>query len=256
MKLNSKKSLSLVLALLCLSSPVMANEGATHTLPEMDWSFSGPFGTYDRAALQRGFLVYRQVCSACHSLKENSYRNLTDLGYTEAQVKAIASEYTVMDGPNDEGEMFERPARPSDKFKLTFANDKAAAAANGGAVPPDLSLIIKARHGGADYVYGVLQGYANPPAGFVLADGQHYNKFMAGNVIAMPKPLTDGAVTYEDGTLQTADQYAKDVTQFLAWAAEPEMEQRKRMGVKVILFLLAFAGIMYAVKKKVWEKVH
>jgi len=233
-----------------------ASEGNAHPLPNVDWSFEGPFGTYDKASLQRGLLVYRQVCSACHSMKRVAYRNLTELGYTEDQVKAIAGEYTVIDGPNDEGEMFERPARPSDHFKSPFANDQAATAANGGALPPDLSLITKAREGGADYVFGVLTGYADAPTGVNILPGQYYNKHMTGNVIKMPPPLMAGAVAYEDGMPQTVEQYAKDVSTFLTWAAEPEMEHRKQMGFKVILFLMAFAGIMYAVKKSIWSKVH
>ena len=203
---------------------------------DIPFSFEGPLGTYDKAALQRGLMVYRNVCSACHSLKRVAYRNLEALGYSEDQIKTIAGEYTVMDGPNDEGEMFERPARPSDRFKSPFANEKAAAAANGGALPPDLSLITKARHGGADYVYSLLTGYAEPPHGMEIAEGKHYNKAMDGNVIAMAAPLSDGAVAYEDGTPQIVSQYAKDVATFLTWAAEPEMEHRKQMGVKVLLF--------------------
>ncbi len=251
-----KKVALTALALCMIGAPVHAAEGHKYPLPDMDWSFEGPFGTYDKAALQRGFLVYKQVCSACHGMKKLYYRHLEALGYSEAQIKTIAAEYTVMDGPNDEGEMFERPARPSDKFKLPYANDKAAMYANGGALPPDMSLIVKAREGGADYVYGVLVGYTNPPEGVVLGNNQHYNKFKSGNIIAMANPLNDGQVTYEDGTPQTADQYAKDVTHFLAWAAEPEMEQRKQMGVKVLIFLAVFAMIMYAVKRKIWEDVH
>lgn len=244
------------LVLMLLTSPAMAAGGEKHPMPQINWSFNGPFGTYDKAALQRGFLVYKQVCSSCHSMNKMSYRNLTALGYNEEQVKTIAAEYTVMDGPNDEGEMFERPARPSDKFKKPFANDKAAMYANNGALPPDLSLITKARHGGANYVFGVLTGYAEPPEGVTLAPGQHYNKVMNGNVLAMAAPLSDGQITYEDGSPQTVEQYAKDVAQFLTWAAEPEMEHRKQMGVKVLIFLVIFAFIMYATKRKVWEKVH
>lgn len=252
-----KKIILTSAAVLALSAPVAhANSGGVKEIIDIPFSFEGPFGTYDKAALQRGLMVYRNVCSACHSMKRVAYRNLEALGYSEAQVKAIAAEYTVMDGPNDEGEMFERPARPSDKFKSPFANDKAATAANGGALPPDLSLITKARHGGADYVYSILTGYAESPHGFEVAEGKHYNKAMDGNVIAMAPPLTDGAVAYEDGTPQTVNQYAKDVATFLTWAAEPELEQRKQMGVKVLLFLFAFAGIMYAVKRQIWKNVH
>lgn len=252
-----KKFILTSLSVLVLASPVaLASEGAVHSLPNVDWSFEGPFGTYDKASLQRGLMVYRQVCAACHSLNRVAYRNLAELGYTEDQVKAIAGEYTVMDGPNDEGEMFERSARPSDHFKSPFANDKAAMAANGGALPPDLSLITKARQGGADYVFGVLTGYSEAPSDMAVLPGQYYNKHMAGNIIKMPPPLTAGAVAYEDGMQQTVEQYAKDVTTFLTWAAEPEMEQRKQMGFKVILFLMAFAAIMYGVKRKIWAKVH
>ena len=256
-----KKTLLTLTAFTLLSSPVMAAEGAKetkHALPEMDWSFNGPFGTYDRAALQRGFLVYKQVCAACHALDKMYYRHLGALGYTDAQIKTIAAEASVTDGPNDEGEMFDRPGRPSDKIKKPFANDKAAMFANNGALPPDLSLITKARHGGANYVYGILTGYEEPPEGVTLMPGQHYNKVKDGHIIAMAPPLVaDGQVPYEDAaTPQTVDQYAKDVAQFLTWAAEPEMEQRKRMGVKVLAFLIVFAGIMYAVKRKVWENLH
>lgn len=246
-------------ALVGVSSPALAAEGhgTKHELPNIDFSFEGPFGTYDKAALQRGFLVYKQVCSACHGLNKLYYRNLEALGYNEGQIKTIAGEYTVMDGPNDEGEMFERPARPSDKFKQPYDNDKLAAYTNNGAVPPDLSLITKARVGGAEYVYGILTGYADAPEGVTLSPGQHYNLYKDGNIIAMAPPLADGAVAYEDPeTPQTADQYAKDVSHFLAWAAEPEMEHRKRMGVKVVLFLAAFAAIMYAVKRRVWSDLH
>lgn len=219
------------------------------------WSFNGIFGTYDRASLQRGFQVYSQVCSSCHSMKHLSYRNLTDLGYNEAQIKTIAAQNTTMDGPNAEGEMFERPMRGSDKFKAPYLNDNQGRYANNGALPPDLSLIAKAREGGPDYVYGILTGYVTPPEGTVLANGQYWNKVMPGNKIAMPPPLNDDAVGYEDESPTTKEQYAKDVSHFLMWAAEPKLEARKRMGIKVILFLMVFAGIMYAVKRKIWRNV-
>ena len=237
-------------------SHVAADSHHTPQLPDEDWSFTGPFGSYDRASLQRGFQVYKQVCSTCHAMKRVSYRNLSALGYSEAQIKTIAGEVTVMDGPDEEGEMFERPGRPSDHFKSPYANDNQAKASNGGALPPDLSLIVKARQGGANYIYGILTGYETPPAGFELAPGQHFNKYMTGNKIAMPPPLVEGAVAYEDGTPTTVAQYAHDVSTFLAWAAEPEMEVRKQTGIKAILFLLVFAGIMYAVKRKIWARVH
>ena len=253
-----KKVILTSAAIVALYAPAShAAEGnGVKEIIDVPFAFEGPFGTYDKAALQRGLMVYRNVCAGCHSLKRVAYRNLEALGYSEGQIKAMAAEYTVMDGPNDEGEMFERPARPSDKFKSPFANDKAAAANNGGALPPDLSLITKARHGGADYIYSLLTGYAEAPHGVEVAEGKHYNKAMDGNIIAMAAPLSDGVVTYEDGTPQTTSQYAKDVATFLTWAAEPEMEQRKQMGVKVILFLAVFAGLMYLVKRQIWKKVH
>ena len=253
-----KKMMLTTAAVMAISVPqAHAAEGTgVHEIVDVPFSFEGPFGTYDKASLQRGLQVYRQVCAACHSLKRVAYRNLEDIGYSAEQVKTIAGEVTVMDGPNDEGEMFERPGRPADHFKSPFTNDKAAASANGGALPPDLSLITKARHGGADYVYSLLTGYAEAPEGVVLAEGKHYNKAMDGNVIAMAPPLSDGLVTYEDGTPQVATQYAKDVATFLTWAAEPEMEQRKKMGVKVLIFLSIFAVMMYAVKRQIWKNVH
>jgi ubiquinol-cytochrome c reductase cytochrome c1 subunit len=237
-------------------APQMAGASEEGHLPSQDWSFSGPFGTYDKGALQRGFLVYRQVCSACHSMKHLHYRDLEALGYDDGQIKTIAAEFTVQDGPDDEGEMFDRPARPSDHFRSPFANEKQAKAANGGALPPDLSLITKARHGGADYVYGILTGFEEPPATVTLMPGQHYNKTMPGHIIAMAPPLQDGQLAYEDGSPQTLEQYAKDIGQFLSWAADPYMEERKRTGIKVVLFLLVFAGIMYGVKRKIWADQH
>jgi ubiquinol-cytochrome c reductase cytochrome c1 subunit len=224
--------------------------------PHQDWSFNGITGTYDRAALQRGFKVYKQVCSACHSMKHLHYRNLTDLGYTEDQVKNIAAEYTVTDGPDEEGEMFDRPGRPSDRFVSPYKNDNMAKASNNGAMPPDLSLIVKARHHGADYIYGILTGYEAPPAGKTLLQGQHYNKYMPGHIIAMAAPLSDDAVPYEDGSPQTTQQYAKDVSHFLTWAADPYMEARKNIGLRVLIFLIVFAGIMYAVKRRIWAHLH
>lgn len=245
---------------LCLSFfvavPVVnAAESAHHELVEQEWSFNGPFGTFDRGALQRGFQVYSQVCSACHGLKHLSYRNLSALGYSEDEIKAIASQYSTMDGPDDEGEMFERPMRPSDKFKNPYTNSNQARYANNGALPPDLSLITKAREGGADYVYGILTGYEEPPEDVVLGNGQHWNVVMPGNKIAMAAPLSDDIVGYGDSSPTTKDQYARDIATFLTWAAEPEMEERKKTGLKAILFLLVFAGIMYAVKKKIWADV-
>ena len=230
--------------------------GAGVKPPQQQWHFSGIKGTYDRGALQRGFKVYKEVCAACHSMNRVYYRNLADLGYNENQIKNIASEYTVIDGPDEEGEMFERPARPSDAFKAPFTNDAQAKAANGGAYPPDFSLIAKARANGADYIYALLTGYHEAPAGKKLLDGQYWNEYMPGHVIAMAPPLSDGMVAYEDGSVETVSQYAKDVTEFLVWAAEPHMEKRKQTGIKVIIFLLAFAAVMYAYKKKLWAQLH
>jgi ubiquinol-cytochrome c reductase cytochrome c1 subunit len=223
--------------------------------PADGWPHAGAFGTYDRAALQRGFQVYKQVCSICHSLKLIAYRNLPDLGFSEAEVKAIAAEATVHDGPNDNGDMFDRPGRPSDFFVSPFPNDQAARAANKGALPPDLSLIVKAREGSEDYIYSLLTGFGQTPPGETLMAGMNYNPYFPGHQIAMPAPLKDDSVTYADGTQATVAQEAKDVTQFLAWAAEPKMEARKQTGLKVLIFLAVFAAVMYGVKKKVWSKL-
>lgn len=243
-----------------LSAPAMAAGDAVKPKAQ-DWHFSGPFGTYDQGALQRGFQVYKQVCAACHGMKLLSYRNLADLGYSEAEIKAIAREYTVMDGPNDEGEMFERAARPSDRFVSPYPNDAAAKYANNGAYPPDMSLLAKARANGPDYIYSLLTGYKDAPEEFIkkngeIGTGKYYNTYMPGHIIAMAAPLSDGLVAYEDDSPQTASQYSKDVSEFLMWAAEPKMEDRKRMGVMVLLFLAAFAVVIYKVKKKVWSDLH
>jgi ubiquinol-cytochrome c reductase cytochrome c1 subunit len=229
-------------------------EGETHP-KEVHWSFDGMFGTVDKQAAQRGFQVYKEVCSSCHAMKRVAFRNLTAIGFSEAEVKALAASYTVKDGPNDEGEMFDRPGKPSDHFVPPFANEQAARAANNGAYPPDLSLIVKARHDGANYVYSVLTGYENPPAGYHMNEGMHYNAFFPGNQIAMPQPLSDGQVSFEDGTQASLDQMAKDVVNFLQWAAEPEMEQRKQMGIKALMFLAAFTAFMFVAKKRIWRKI-
>lgn len=236
-------------------APLAATAAEGIAPPKVTWPHDGMTGTYDKAALQRGFQIYKEVCAACHGMNLLSYRNLAGLGYTEAEIKAIAAEYTVIDGPNDEGEMFERPARPSDRFKNPFANPQAAAAANG-AVPPDLSLIVKGRHRGADYIHALLTGYKDAPADADVPPGKHWNKYYPGHVISMAPPLADGQVTYADGRTASLDEAAKDVTQFLTWAGEPHMEARKHTGMKVLLFMLIFAGIMFAAKRKVWADVH
>lgn len=241
------------LAAITTASPAVnaAEEGPA--LPEVEWSFDGPFGTYDRHALQRGLQVYREVCSVCHSLNYVAFRNLADLGYNEEEIKAIAAEYTVTDGPDDEGEMFDREGRPSDYFPAPFPNEKAAAAANGGAAPPDLSLMAKARMGGATYIYALLTGYEEPPADF---QGDNYNLYFPGHQIAMAPPLFEDGVAYADGTPATVDQMARDVSHFLMWTAEPKLENRKGMGIKVLIFLVVFTGVLYAAKRKVWSDVH
>lgn len=227
-----------------------------HQIAKLKWSFDGIFGTYDRGALQRGFQVYKEVCAACHSMSRLSYRNLSDLGYSEAEIKAIAAEASITDGPDDEGEMFERPGRPSDFFKAPYPNVQAAKSVNNGAYPPDFSLLEKSRHGGADYIYAIMTGYSEAPAGKELMPGQYWNSAMTGNVIAMPPPLNADQVAYSDGTEQSVEQYAKDVAHFLTWASEPKMEIRKRTGVKVFLFLLIFSAVMYGVKRKIWSDLH
>ena len=225
--------------------------------PAEEWSFDGLFGTFDRAQLQRGFQVYKEVCHSCHGLKFIAFRNLQALGFTPDQVAAIAAEFEVQDGPNDEGDMFMRAAKAADRMPSPFANDQAARVANNGALPPDLSLIVEARKGGADYIYGVLTGYREtPPEGVTLSEGMFYNEYFPGHQIAMPPPLSDDRVTYADGTQATLGQEAKDVVAFLTWAAEPNLEDRKRLGVSVLLFVLVLTAMLYALKRHIWSDVH
>ncbi len=224
--------------------------------PHQQWSFNGVFGTYDRAALQRGFQVYKEVCAACHAVKHLAFRDLAEIGYSEDQVKGIAAQVQVTDGPNDSGEMFQRPGRPSDPIPGPFPNDQAARAANNGALPPDLSLITKAREGGADYVDAILTGFKDAPAGMKMNPNMNYNEYFAGHQIAMPPPLNADQVKYADGTPASVPQMAHDVVAFLSWAAEPTLEQRHRIGFKVILFLVVATGVFYAAKRKVWSRVH
>lgn len=230
--------------------------GAVVHPPEHHWSFSGLFGTYDRAALRRGFEVYKGVCSGCHGLRLVAYRNLMEIGFTEDEVKAIAASVEVPAEPNADGEIEDRPGIPADKFKSPFANENAARAANGGAYPPDLSLIIKARHNGANYVNGLLTGYKEAPAGTKVPDGMHYNEYFPGHLVAMAPPLFDDGVEYSDKTKATIKQQSEDVVTFLTWAAQPELEERKRTGIKVILFLLLLTGLLYVVKRRIWADVH
>ncbi|MGE0254302.1 MAG: cytochrome c1 [Alphaproteobacteria bacterium] len=226
------------------------------TPPKQDWPFSDVlFGKFDDAALQRGLQVYLEVCASCHGLRLVAYRNLMDLGYSEEQVKVIAARFQVEDGPNDAGDMFERPGRPSDRFVSPFPNEQAARAANGGALPPDLSLIAKAKLGGPDYIHAVLAGYTEPPAGFELGEGMHYNAYFHGHQIAMPAPLTPDRVTYADGTAATVEQMAWDVSNFLMWAAEPKLEERRKVGLKVLLFLIGLTAVLYIAKRRMWAGV-
>ncbi len=282
MKFFVSKITGIALALgLMIAGPALANEkgGASHHYPlkhpkQVEWSFAGLFGHWDQAQLQRGLLVYKEVCSACHSLKLVAFRNLADLGYTNDQIKAFAAEYDVMDGPNDEGEMFERPGRPSDHFVGPYANDEEAKAANNGSLPPDFSLVTKARapergfptfifdiftmyaENGSDYIYSVLTGFTDPPAGVEVPEGGHYNPyFVADYKMAMAPPLEDELVEYTDGTPMTVDQYARDVTAFMMWAAEPTLVTRKAMGFKVMIFLFIFAVLLFFTKKRVWSSV-
>ena len=223
-----------------------------------DWSFEGIFGTFDRSSLQRGYQVYQEVCSGCHSIQHLSYRNLSEKGGPEFsldEAKAIAAQFEVTDGPNDDGEMFTRTRRLSDKFVNPFPNIQAATAANGGAYPPDMSVLVKARKGGADYIYSLLLGYEEVPAGYELDDGVYNNKYIPGNKIMMSKPLSEGAVEYSDGTQATEAQMAKDVVTFLTWAAEPNLEARHKMGFKVFIFLIILLTLVYFSKQKVWSRL-
>ena len=237
---------------LAVAQPAQA-AGPSVPIPSQTWSFGGLFGTFDRASAQRGFLVYKQVCASCHAMKQLAYRNLEGIGLSEDEIRAIAADVKIKDGPNDDGEMFERPGRPSDRFRSPFPNVQAARAANNGAYPVDLSLIVKARPNGANYLYALLTGYREtPPAGVEPMEGMHYNEYFPGHWIAMAQPLWPDMVDYPDGTPATIEQMARDVTTFMAWAAEPELEERRAMGVRVILFLIVLAGLTYGVKRKIW----
>ena len=223
-----------------------------------DWTFKGLFGKFDRASLQRGYQVYTEVCAACHSMKYLSYRNLSEKGgpeFSVAQAKAIAASFEVTDGPNADGEMFQRPGKLSDKFVMPYENVKAAEAANGGAYPPDMSVLVKARGGGVDYIYSLLQGYEEAPSGMILDDGVHYNKYLYGNKIKMSAPLSDGIIEYSDGTNASVEQMSKDVTTFLMWAAEPSLEARHQMGFKAIVYLIILTILVYFSMKRIWSRV-
>lgn len=237
-----------------LIAPAVAQE--IPPLPKESWSFDGLFGGFDLAAAQRGFWVYQNVCSTCHSLKELHYRDLAGIGLSEAQIKAVAASVQVPKGVNSQGEPINGPAAPADQFRSPFPNEEAARSAMAGALPPDLSLIVNAREGHADYVYGILTGFTNAPKDFSVPAGKYYNEYFPGHLIAMPPPLHDDLVSYADGTKATVPQMAHDVVTFLEWAANPEMVQRKQIGVRVVLFLLLMTGLTYAMKRKVWADQH
>jgi ubiquinol-cytochrome c reductase cytochrome c1 subunit len=276
--MNTLSIKAAVLALAVSAVPAFAAGNAAHPHKE-HWSFGGMFGHFDRAQLQRGFKVYREVCASCHGLELISFRNLTEEGgpqFSEGQIRLLSAEYKITDGPNETGEMFERPGRLSDRFPRPFPNEQAARVSNGGAYPPDFSVLAKARsyergwtnlyivqdlltgyqEHGADYIHALLTGYdKQPPEGQTVPQGLHYNPYFPGGFIAMPKPLNDGQVEYTDGTPATVDQYSRDVTAFMMWAAEPHLEARKQMGFVVLIFLAVFAVLVYFTKKKVWSDV-
>lgn len=258
MRFGIKAVLAVAIMAAGLSAPASAAGDAKHPA-EIAWQFDGLFGTYDRNALRRGFQVYKEVCASCHSLNQIAFRNLSQEGgpeFSDAEVKAIAREYIVEDGPDDYGDMFERDALPRDKFPSPYPNENAARAANGGAYPPDLSLITKARGGGADYIHALLSGYEDAPEGVEMRAGLYYNPYMPGGKIAMPSPLLEELVEYSDGTQASVEQMSMDVTHFLNWTAEPELEQRKRMGFMVLIYLTIFAGLMFFSMRKIWADLH
>ena len=241
------------------ASGTQTNGNHAPKMAPQSWSFAPPFGTFDNAQLQRGYQVYKEVCASCHSMRLLSYRNLGEPGgpaFSPKAVEILAAQAQVSDGPNEKGEMFQRPARPSDRFRSPFANDQLARVANNGALPPDLSVIAKARPGGSDYLYALLTGYRETPSGFELAQGMYYNEAFPGHQIAMPPPLSDGVISYTDGTEPTLDNYARDVSAYLMWAAEPKLEERHRTGARVMIFLIVFVVIMYLAKRSVWARLH
>jgi len=253
---NILKLISIIILFCVTSANVISAEKVEYL--KTDWTFKGLFGKFDRASLQRGYQVYTEVCAACHSMKYLSYRNLSEKGgpeFSVAQAKAIAASFEVIDGPNSDGEMFNRPGKLSDKFVMPYENVKAAEAANGGAYPPDMSVLVKARGGGVDYIYSLLQGYEEAPSGMILDEGVHYNKYMYGNKIKMSAPLSDGIIEYSDGTNASVEQMSKDVTTFLMWAAEPSLEARHQMGFKAIVYLIILTILVYFSMKKIWSRI-
>ena len=254
-----KKIITIIYLIFLLSiGSYQVNAAEKTDLIKIDWSFKGLFGKFDRGSLQRGYQVYSEVCAGCHSMKYLSYRNLSEKGGPEfsfEQAKAIAASFEITDGPNADGEMFTRPGKLSDKFVMPYENDKASQAANGGAYPPDMSVLVKARGDGVDYIYSILLGYEDAPSGMTLDEGVHYNKYMYGNKIKMAAPLSDGSVEYGDGTEASIEQMSKDVTTFLMWAAEPHLEARHQMGFKAIVYLIILTVLVYFSMKKIWSRV-
>jgi len=249
-------ALAAALAMSLVGTPAVAAEGA-RAPDAVRWPFEGVFGKYDRGSLRRGLEVYLNSCSFCHSLRYVAYRNLTEIGLTEHEAKEIAARSSVPDGPNEFGEMFTRQAILSDRFVPPFPNEQAARFANGGALPPDLSLMVKARKRGASYLFSLMTGYEDfPPEDVELAPGMMYNPYFAGGQIAMPPPLFEGLIANAEGAPATVEEMAHDVTQFLAWAAEPKLEARKSMGLRVMIFLVILTGLFIAVKRRVWSSVH
>ena len=253
---NNIKILFIYLIIIISCNNSVAEEKVS--LLKNKWSFEGIFGTFDRASLRRGYQVYNEVCSTCHSINLLSYRNLSEKGgpeFSEVEAKAIASNFEVTDGPNSTGEMYMRPAKLSDKFVMPYANEEEAKSANGGAYPPDMSVLVKARKGGASYIYSILLGYDDPPPDVSLEDGVYYNTYMSGNKIKMSNPLSENLVQYSDGTQATEEQMAKDVSTFLAWAAEPSLEQRHKMGFRAVLYLIIITILVYFSMKKIWSRI-
>ncbi|PPR47672.1 MAG: Cytochrome b/c1 [Alphaproteobacteria bacterium MarineAlpha5_Bin9] len=235
---------------------INAKESSNTEMPKHDWSFKGVTGVFDNASVQRGFKVYREVCAVCHSMNLLYYRDLIDVGFTEEEIKVISSEYKVIDGPNEEGSMYERPAIPSDRFVDPYLNKEEARISNNGSYPPDLSVITKARKYGVDYLHNLLMGYSEPPENFELGDGMYYNLWIEGNQIAMPQPLYDESVEYDDKTPNDLEQLSRDLVTFLAWAAEPELEERKNLGIKVILFFILFGFLVFLAKIRLWREIN
>jgi ubiquinol-cytochrome c reductase cytochrome c1 subunit len=257
------KKLKIIIKILFIYPIIVVSANNSMAVEGLDllknkWSFEGLFGTFDRASLRRGYQVYNEVCSGCHSIKLLSYRNLSEKGgpeFSREDSKNIAASVEVIDGPNSEGEMFTRPGRLSDKFVNPYPNVQAAEAANGGAYPPDMSVLAKARKDGANYIYSILLGYEDPPEGFELDEGIYYNKYMPGHNIKMPNVLFDGLLDYADGTEATTQQMAKDITVFLTWASEPSLEARHKIGFKVILYLIILAFVVHLSLKRLWSRI-